>query len=107
MWVFWIGLSVFSYLDPIFLGSSSESGYFLISVIAISLLLFTWFLYDARSIGLNPSTGLKIAIIAFGIFVVPYYLIRYKGLRRFRLSVLRFLGMVCLFLAFVYFVVPE
>jgi len=70
----------------LFVDSDNYYNYYLISTIILTLIAFTWFLADANDLNYTPSTLLKIGVIAAGIFVLPYYIIKFKGWRRSMVS---------------------
>ena len=75
-----------------------ESVPYIFSSLAILVfLLFAWFLADADRIGFKPSTGLKIAVIAFAVIAIPYYRFRYTGFKKGMLFIGKFFGIhICL-----------
>ena len=75
-----------------------ESAPYVISTLAILIFfVFIWFLADAANIGFKPSTGLKIAVIAFAVAAIPYYRFRYTGFKKGMLFIGKFFGIhICL-----------
>ena len=51
------------------------------SILVFAGLIFAWFISDARERNVQPSTGLKIAIVAIALVAAPYYKFRYFGAR--------------------------
>jgi len=101
MFVFWGVLMVIAYLDHLFVGGKFESGYNLITIAIAAFFMFAWFLYDARENQIDPSPLLKISVVAFGFIAVPYYLFRYKGIKKAGFGVLKFVGLLMVYVAFV------
>ena len=67
------------------------ANYFLVTTIASGLLVFAWFLADAKELDIRPSPLLKVSVVACAGLAVPYYLIKYKGQKQFLKSFGKFL----------------
>lgn len=90
--LFW-GLAVlFDVIDVYVINNSTINDPFSVfTSVTLSFIMFAWFMADAAELNLKPSYGLKVAIVAFGYFALPYYLIRYKGWVRGCLAMIKFL----------------
>ncbi len=77
---FWTTLAVMTaadrYLGPDIAG---DPRYFTVTTLILVLIVFWWFLTDARLRNVKPSTGLKIAVVALSAIAIPYYRIRHTG----------------------------
>ena len=52
--------------------------------------VYSWFIQDAKDIGVRPSKALQFGVIVGASLCVPYYLVRYKGWKRSCISFLKF-----------------
>ncbi|NNF68042.1 MAG: hypothetical protein HKM98_11090 [Gammaproteobacteria bacterium] len=81
--VFWLIVFATLLLEDIFRFAWTGSGAYEIAVVLVlTSSIFLWFLTDARERGINPSGGLKLAVVAFAAIAVPYYKFRYFGAKR-------------------------
>ena len=62
-----------------------------LSSVCIGFSLLFWFLADAKSINYKPSKAFQYGVILTSFISVPYYLLKYKGIKRSLLSFLLFL----------------
>ena len=98
MFVFWVVFLAIEIFD-IFLASRFDEGTFsLVTLLISTVFLFVWFLSDSKDENIITSKGLKIAVIAVSFIAIPYYLIKYKGIKRFGFSFLKFFGFAVVFL---------
>ena len=97
MYVFWLMMLTFAYLDVKFDGSKNETAYFVTTIVITTFVIFYWLLEDAKDINVTPSSSLKIGVIAISFIAVPYYLIKYKGIKRASLSFAKFSGFILVF----------
>ena len=92
MYIFWIALLAIYFIDPFFVGSKFLNIYKISTMLLSTFLIFSWFMYDARENNIFPSGSLKLSVIVLGIVAVPYYIFRYKGLKRGLFSLAKFIG---------------
>lgn len=63
----------------------------MVFMIAVTIVLFTWYYLDAKQIGYRRSMPLDIAVIAVGLVALPYYFLRSRGLKKGLLYTLGFI----------------
>lgn len=88
--LFWSGLTLIGGLDPLVSRAPMSGLFHFATVLGISMLFFAWFMADARDLGLAPSRALQVGVLSVAVVAIPYYLLRYKGLRRSAVSILKF-----------------
>lgn len=62
----------------------------MVFMIAVTIVLFTWYYLDAKQIGYRRSMPLDIAVIAVGLIALPYYFLRSRGIKKGLLYTLGF-----------------
>lgn len=104
MYLFWFVMLVFNYTDIYFLGSRYEVIYFASTALITVFLVFSWFLSDAGENDVIPSTGLKLGVIVIPFITIPYYLLKYKGLKRSCISIVKFVAFLMAVMGVVYLI---
>jgi hypothetical protein len=92
MYIFWIASLAIYFIDPFFADSKFLNVYKISTILLSTFLIFLWLMYDARENQIFPSGSLKLSVIVLGIIAVPYYIFRYKGLKRGFVSLAKFVG---------------
>ncbi len=100
----WLFLALSMLLDLVFLNTVYAQTYNLTVTIVLACLILAWAIADSRTIGVKLSPILKACIVAFGVFAVPYYLIRYKGIRRSMISFGKFFAFAGMLFIYVYLI---
>jgi CDP-diglyceride synthetase len=67
------------------------------SMIAFSVLTFAWYKFDSDIRGYKRSPLLNVSVVALGLLVVPYYLIRSRERGHRLKAVISFIGYVLAF----------
>lgn len=57
------------------------AAYEALRLVCAAVLVFGWFLADAKEREFEPSIWLKIAVVGIGLIALPYYKFRYFGVR--------------------------
>ncbi|HEU5011012.1 MAG TPA: hypothetical protein VFT66_00620 [Roseiflexaceae bacterium] len=95
--LFWLAMVVFAYFDQEYVPDThSGGGYYTLTTLTITLIIFLWFRYDAKARNFVYSWKLRMAILLFGLFAVPFYLVKSRGWRGFAVAAAKF---ACLFIA--------
>jgi len=80
--LFWLIVFISLLVEDVFRFSWTTGGeYEAAAVLIYASSIFIWFLADARERGIDPSGGLKLAVVALAAIAVPYYKFRYFGTR--------------------------
>ena len=90
MFAFWLTVIVVTAFTTIFHAELGQVGSQLLLVIFTYAATYAWFIEDARELGLIPSKALIVGVTTAASICVPYYLIRYKGIKRALLSTGKF-----------------
>ena len=93
MYVFWVTLIVTTAFTTKFQTEISQLSSQLFIIIFIYAATYIWFIEDAKEMGLVPSKALIFGVVTGASICIPYYLLRYKGLKRSLLSVGKFAGL--------------
>jgi len=96
--IFWASLMAIGWLDHVFSRAPAAAPYHFASILAISVLFFAWFMADASDLGVAPSRALKVSVLAVAVLAIPYYLLRYKGLKRSLMSMVKFAGFLSVYM---------
>jgi len=92
MWGFWVTISLSLILELHFPSLPNNLLYRCISTIFFTFFVLLWVLEDARDINVDLSKGFQWGVILLSVIFVPFYLIKYKGLKKASISFLKALG---------------
>jgi hypothetical protein len=93
MFVFWVSVVVTTAFTALFQAEINQLSSQLLVIIFTYAATYIWFIEDTKELGLIPSKVLTIGVITGASICIPYYLLRYKGLKRSLLSVGKFAGL--------------
>jgi len=93
MLLFWVTVIVVSVFVTSHKHSLSPLTSQLVIVIFTYAATYIWFMEDVKDTGLIPSKALILGVVTAASICVPYYLVRYKGMKRALLSATRFTGL--------------
>jgi hypothetical protein len=81
--LYWLSVIVLGYFDRFFpTPSPSTSGYYALTIIITTCIVFMWFHYDARSRDYAYSGKLRLGVLLCAAFAVPVYLVKSRGWKR-------------------------
>ena len=93
MFAFWLTVISVTAFTTVFQAVLSQLNSQLLLVVFIYAATYAWFIEDARELGLNTSKALIVGVTTAASICIPYYLLRYKGLKRSLVSGGKFFGL--------------
>ena len=93
MCTFWATVIITTAFTARFQAEISQFTSQLLVIIFTYAATYVWFVEDAKELGIIPSKALIIGVITGASICIPYYLLRYKGLKRSLFSFGKFTGL--------------
>lgn len=93
MFTFWLTVISVTAFTTIFQAELSQLNSQLLLVVFIYAASYAWFIEDAKQAGLVPSKALILGVTTAASICIPYYLLRYKGIKRSLISTGKFFGL--------------
>jgi bacteriorhodopsin len=94
-WIIIAVIALIAFLNGIgeglFKGTSYYNLYYFSTLAVFVVLAVAWYRSDAKLRGLDPSTGMSVAIVIIAIIAVPVYLFRSRGAGKGALATVLFL----------------
>ena len=100
MWAVWLIMVLTVWVGTSSLAVQYEHVWYWASLFTLNVVVWLWWWLDAGNEGHPRPIAMGIAVLAWPVFAVPFYLLKYKGWKRSLLSLLKFLGFLIVFLVY-------
>lgn len=93
MLFFWVTIIITTAFTVLFQAEINQLSLQLLMIVFTYAATYIWFIEDAKELGMIPSKALTFGIVIGASICIPYYLLRYKGLKRSLFSLGKFVGL--------------